>query len=38
MQAGAGRARTQTTKRYDATDAWKGTQRAILLTVALAQP
>jgi acetylornithine deacetylase/succinyl-diaminopimelate desuccinylase-like protein len=23
---------------YDATDAWKGTQRAILLTVALAQP
>jgi tripeptide aminopeptidase len=25
-------------ERYDATDAWKGTQRAILLTVALAQP
>jgi tripeptide aminopeptidase len=23
---------------YDATDAWKGTQRAILLTIALAQP
>ena len=23
---------------YDATDAWKGTQRALLLTVALAQP
>ena len=23
---------------YDATEAWKGTQRAILLTVALAQP
>jgi di/tripeptidase len=23
---------------YDATDAWKGTQRAVLLTIALAQP
>ena len=34
---GAATTRTRSTESFDTTDSWKGTQNAVLLTIALAQ-